>query len=131
MKSWSIQKIWNEMLVSERELKPRNYIYASEIGQPYLDRYLKMKGVKPTNAFEPRFLRIFYCGHIFEEEVVERIFKILGIFIISQVRVVYKERGLLPVVGRHDPKVGGKINIEQSELELSRTDSNGIPVYSE
>lgn len=119
---WTISELWNDLLTTQREIKPRDYIYASEIGQPFLDRYLKMKGTPYSNPFDPRTLRVFDCGHIFEEEVMVRIFKLLGIFISSQKRLVYQEEGLLPVVGKHDPKIGGIINIEQSDKEINRKD---------
>jgi hypothetical protein len=111
---WSLTELWNGLLTESRPSKPRSYIYASELGQSFLDRLLKMREVTVTNPFEPRTLRVFDCGNIFEIEVMERIFKLLGIFISSQERMVIKTDGLLDVVGKHDPRVGGKINYDEA-----------------
>jgi hypothetical protein len=48
---WSFYQIWNESLEKDksRELKERNTIWASELGGAMIDRYLKMKAIKPTN----------------------------------------------------------------------------------
>ena len=37
--NWTLAKIWNESLVStkQREIAPRDYIYASEIGGAYIE----------------------------------------------------------------------------------------------
>lgn len=111
---WSIQEIWNELLTEDYPAKPRDYIRASEIGKPYLERYLSMKGVQPTNPFPARVKRIFDCGLIFEVDVVERIFRLLGILQDAQNSVTYEHSGLLSVHGRYDHKVGGVINVDQA-----------------
>ncbi len=117
--NWKISELWNELLTTERTLKPRDYIYASEIGQPFLDRYLKMKGIPYSNPFESRVLRVFDCGKIFEIDVVERIFKLLGILIESQGSIKVKYKDYLTVSGKHDPKVGGKIDVQKSDEALA------------
>ncbi len=116
---WSIQSIWNELVTEERVPAKRSYIRASEIGKPYLDRYLTMHGVKPTNPFTARILRVFDSGKIFETEVVERMFRLLGLLITSQDEVVVKMESLLPIIGHHDPKVGGKINEKQATQAIN------------
>lgn len=111
--NWSISDIWNELLVVETQLGPRDYIRASEIGKPYLDRFLAMKGKPFTNPFQARILRVFDTGKIFETLVVERIFRLLGILINSQGELKVQPDGCLPVIGHHDPKVGGTIDIDR------------------
>jgi hypothetical protein len=117
--NWRIQDIWNELLTEDRPITPRSYIRASEIGKPYLDRYLAMKGVQPTNPFSPRIKRVFDCGLIFEVDVVERMFKLLGILQSAQTEVKYKRDGLLEVIGHYDHKVGGQINVSQVQESLA------------
>src|SRR3990167_792360 len=112
--NWSVSGVWNDLLVAERKPAARAYIRASEIGSPFLDRYLKMKGKKYTNPYTARVLRVFDTGHIFEKDVVERIFKLLGLWISTQKELIIEKEGLLPVVGHHDPKVGGKIKYWQT-----------------
>lgn len=65
---WSIQTIWNDMLslADERETKPREHIWASEIGKNYYERYLKMTGVKPDLQYPKRVLRVFAAGDFYE-----------------------------------------------------------------
>lgn len=119
MNNWSLQETWNNLIVEERIPEPRTYIRASELGKPFLDRYYTMKGEKPTNPFSARILRVFDSGKIFEVQVIERIFRLLGILIKSQGEVTLQIPGLLPVIGHHDPKVGGKIDIAKVEKILS------------
>ena len=107
--NWSIQQIWNELNAKDRVTKPRDYIRASEIGKPFLERYLAMRGVQPTNPYPARVRRIFDCGLIFED-VVERMFRMLGLLIDAQTEVKLQLDGMLPIVGHYDQRVGGKIN---------------------
>lgn len=116
--NWSISDIWNDLLTEERQVGPREYIRASEIGKPYLDRFLAMKGKAFTNPFQARILRVFDTGKIFETLVVERIFRLLGIMIESQGELTVQPEGCLPVIGHHDPKVGGKINVDRVNMLL-------------
>lgn len=116
---WSIEKIWNDLITEERKIAPRSFIRASELGKAYLDRYLAMKGVQPTNKFPPRVLRIFDVGNIFETEVIERIFKLLGIFISTYREVYIQKNDYLPVIGHHDAKVGGVIKKEQALININ------------
>lgn len=116
--NWSLQMPWNELVTEERKSEKREYIRASEIGSPFLDRYLKMKGVTPTNHFDSRTLRVFDCGHIFED-IPTRIFRTLGLLISNQKEVAVEIDGLLPIIGHHDPKVGGVIDIPEIKRKTS------------
>src|SRR3954469_7869112 len=93
--NWNIQDTWNDLNAPDFPSAPRDYIRASELGSPFLDRYLKMKGVQPTNVYSARTKRIFDCGNIFEE-VVERMFRLLGILVASQQTVKVERKGFLP-----------------------------------
>lgn len=131
MKKLSLQKTWNELLTEERLNTPRNYIYASDLGRSFIDRLLQMRGIKPTNPFTSRLLRVFDVGNIFEIEIMERMFRLLGIFISSQNRIVIENKGLLTVVGRHDPRIGGKIDKEKalSLINEIQKDKDGNVLY--
>ena len=66
---WPFYSIWNESLEENKQNKPvepRQKIWASEMGGAYIDRYLKMTGVQPTNPPNPRSLRKFEAGNIWE-----------------------------------------------------------------
>ena len=116
---WSIENIWNNLLTNERQQEPRDYIRASELGKSFLDRYLAMKGVPRDNPYPARLLRVFDAGNIFELEVMVRIFKLLGIFIDTYREIYIKRGNYLPVIGHHDPRVGGKINYNQALANIN------------
>lgn len=110
--NWNIQDTWNETVTPDRPPKKRDYIRASDLGKPFLDRWLDMKAVPPSNAYPPRVKRIFDAGNIFEE-VVERVFRLSGILVDAQATIRVEEPGMLPVIGHYDHKVGGKVQIEK------------------
>ncbi len=62
-------EIFDAALASDdaREFKPRDYIYASEIGQGMYDRYLSMKGVITSNPPNEIALRKFKLGNMIED----------------------------------------------------------------
>ena len=104
---WKFSDIWNATLddKSDRPLTKRDYIYASEIGAPFCDRYLKMYAVPPTNPPNTRSKRKFQAGDIWEW--------IMGIILVSsgmlksrQIPVKSKLPRMLPVSGRLDFTVG-------------------------
>jgi CRISPR/Cas system-associated exonuclease Cas4 (RecB family) len=127
--TWRIQDIWNEKLRSaQSDTKPRNYIRASEIGSPFIDRYYKMMGVQPTNPFDDRTLRIFDAGRIFEW-IVEKVFKEAGILKDAQGEVVIPENtAQLKVVGHYDHKVGGNPDWEAARARIKE---EGFPEWLE
>ena len=120
--SWSFYKVWNESLKqgrSEKELQPRDHIWATEIGGSYIDRYLKMKGEKPSNPFNPRSLRKFEAGNLMEW-VVWLVLRRAGILISKQDWLAYQYPGLLKVTGKLDFLVGGKPDWERAESEVKQ-----------
>lgn len=125
--SWSFQNIWNESLAQkeDRELKPRNHIWASELGGAYIDRYYKMKGVMPSNPFDDRSLRKFEAGHIFEW-IVEMVLRRAGILQSVQEWVEFQYPGLMRVTGKLDHIAGGKPNWKLVKEELK---TNELPPF--
>ncbi len=122
---WKFSEIWNQTLDEEqdRPLIARDYIYASELGNPFCDRYLKMYAVKPTNPPNIRSKRKFQAGNIWEW--------IIGIILISagmlkkkQLRVESKLPRLLKVSGRLDYIVGNPLNWDKAKeaVEKIQTD---------
>jgi hypothetical protein len=127
-KNWTIGNIWNTKLnVERKDAKERDYISASDIGKPYLDRFYKMKGIKVTNPFDERILRVFECGNIFEW-IVERVFKLAGILQESQTWIeIPATKTRLKVVGKLDFLVGGipnwnvaRANVKDTTFEVIR-----------
>jgi len=106
--SWAFAGIWNESLEIRREYEPRvrDHIWASEIGSPFIDRYLKMTGVAPTNGPNARSKRKFQAAEIFEW-LVGFVLKRAGIWIDSQEKLEHQYPGLLSVTGKLDHLAGG------------------------
>ena len=119
--NWTFYNIWNESLESrkERELKPRQKIWASELGSSYIDRYLKMKAVKPTNPPNARSLRKFEAGNIWET-IVGYVLSRAGILIANQSWLSYQYEGQFPVTGKLDFVAGGKPDFNKAQFVLSQ-----------
>lgn len=122
--AWRLDQLWNA--VAFRENKPliaRDYIYASEIGAPYIDRFYKMKAVKYTNPPNNRSLRKFLSGNIWEH-VVKQILIACGVYKHEEVKVdATPYKNCLSVHGRLDFKAGGYVDerlacVMVSELNL-------------
>lgn len=113
---------WNEALITkEQDIKPRDYCYASELGQPLIDRYLKMIGEPYSNPPNERSRRKFFAGDVWEF-VVWQIFSAAGILISNQQRI-RSEKYPLIISGRLDFTVGGKPDmdkvIKMSQMPMS------------
>lgn len=122
---WEFATVWNQSLLKEssRPIEKRDYIWASEIGGSYADRYLKMSGVVPTNPPNNRSLRKFQAGNIWEF-VIQFVLKRSGLLIDRQQRLTYQYPGLLEVSGRPDFMAGGVPNIELAKEEIANM---GLP----
>lgn len=117
---WDVSGIWNLSLAqdTDREYLKRDYLWASELGKIDTDVYLRMKGTEPTNPPNPRSLRKFEAGNIWEW-VVELIFRRAGILQASQERVKFKYPDLLEVSGKIDFVAGGQVSIDSVKETLS------------
>src|SRR5262245_51894370 len=105
--SWAFIDVWNASLIKpDRDMKPRENIWASEIGYSYIDRYLKMTGVKQTNPPNERALRKFQAGNLWEW-VIGFILKRAGILQGKQRSVDFQQPGMLNVTGKLDFIAGG------------------------
>lgn len=117
--NWKLDQLWNECVYSnQRPLEPRNYCYASEIGQPLVDRYLKMRGEKPTNPPNMRSLRKFEAGNL-TEWIVRFVLQRAGLIVNEQQRVETNYEGLLRVSGRLDFLAGGFVDIDKAREDIS------------
>jgi hypothetical protein len=126
---WNLSNIWNECAFKEnRDLKARDYIYASELGMPLVDRYLKMKAVPYTNPPNNRSLRKFLAGNIWEH-VVKQILVASGVFQHDEVKVdATPYTDSLEVHGRLDFKAGGIIDAGKA---FDRLNQLALPDYLE
>lgn len=104
-----IAEHWNR--VSRRdvvdEIKERDYIRASELGKPMIDRWLSMKGHPVSNPFSDRLLRIFGAGHVIEF-ITLRVLAMAGILNKKQEPISMPEGpDNLRISGRLDATIGG------------------------
>lgn len=125
--SWGFGMVWNKSLESrqKREIKIRNNIWASEIGGAYIDRYLKMNGVKPTNPPDTRALRKFEAGNMMEW-IVDMVLKRAGVLIDTQEWISYQYPDLLEVTGKLDQLAGGKPDWKKAKDEVKQL---GLPEF--
>jgi hypothetical protein len=124
---WKLAGIWNAAAMKDsRPLKARNYIYASELGQPLYDRYLKMKAVPFTNPPNDRSRRKFLAGNLFEF-ITKQILVATGIYHQEEIKIDEQPypKGL-EVHGRCDFVAGGLIN---QAVALERLDLLVLPDY--
>lgn len=120
--SWTLFHTWNKSIDLGREdrlIQPRDYIYASELGQSMIDRYLKMTGVAPTNPPNARSKRKFEAGNLWEW-VIKSILLRAGILIADQKQCNFQYPGLLSVHGRLDFIAGGKPDYEKAQEEINK-----------
>jgi len=102
-----IQPNWNRIVRKEYPPKVRDYIRASDIGKPYIDRYYSMLGTEVTNPFEERVLRIFDAGKVMEF-IVLRALTNAGLLNRKQSWVEYPaSKDNLRIVGYLDATIGG------------------------
>jgi hypothetical protein len=119
MKQISLTKLWNNSLILEdRELKERDYAWASELGKSKVDRFLAMKAVKPTNPPNDRSRRKFFSGNIWEF-IAGLVLWQMGI-IINKQEEVWSEDMPLRVKGKLDYLVGGYPDYNKAREVISQ-----------
>jgi len=118
-KSWGFTEVWNQSLLEreDRPMKVRNNLWASELGKSYVDLWMKMRATELTNPPNPRSLRKFEAGNVFEW-IVSLILKRAGILKDSQNWCSYQYPGLIEVTGKADFIAGGKPDFEKWKNEM-------------
>lgn len=113
-----MRSVWNEAaLRPERELKERDYLWASQLSRPLVDNYLSLKATKVTNPPNMRSRRKFLMG-IMIEEMQGIIFTALGLRVNKQEEVW--THGVLPVKGKIDFLVQGIPDYEKARHNISQ-----------
>ena len=128
--TWSFYQIWNKSLeegTTKRKMEPRDRIWASEIGGSHIDRYLKMIGTEPTNPYNPRSLRKFEAGRIWEH-IVGYVLKRAGILLDEQEWLKFQYEGLLPVTGKLDFIAGGNPDYDKA-LHSIQNEFSWLPSF--
>jgi len=118
MKGITLSEIWNRAIVSkgERELKVRDYAWASEMGMPLIDRYLKMNAVAQSNPPNERAKRKFAAGN-FWEWIVWMVFNMAGV-VMSKQEEVWTKDGDVWVKGKSDFLIGGTPDFKRARREM-------------
>jgi hypothetical protein len=122
-KKLTIQEIWNsqvEATIKANQVKPRNYISASDIGSSFIDRYYKMTGETPTNPYDNRTLRIFDAGRLFEW-IVGRSLAMAGVLKDRQLYTEIPENSQhLKILGYCDYVMGGIGNWNEARGRIKK-----------
>lgn len=126
---WTFAQLWNESLDKPRERKfePRSYIWASELGGAFVDRYLRMQGTVPTNPPNPRSKRKFEAGHLWES-IVGYVLLRAGVLQKQQEHLSFQYPDMLKVTGRLDFLAGGKPDYDKS-LAIIKSELSWLPEF--
>lgn len=126
MENWNIAQIWNNSLEKvEKQIEPRERLWASELGGSMIDRWHKLKGTPYTNPPNSRSMRKFMAGDIWEW-IIKTVLIRAGMPFKSQERVELSYDGLLPITGKLDFIVGGAINYTEA---IKRLELEDIPDF--
>lgn len=116
--SWSVDDLWNSSIIkADRPLVKRDYEWASSLGYPMIDRFLKMNAVPVTNRPTLRALRKFEAGNVYEF-LVRFVLQRAGIILDRQQEIWTNYPGLLRVKGKLDFLAGGKPNFEMAKRDV-------------
>jgi hypothetical protein len=116
---WSLADPWNEAAKSEdRPLKPREYLYASNIFDSHINTYLSMIGVEPSNPANDRSRRKFFAGHVWEY-IVKQVLLVSGLYHQEEIKIdATPFRNLLSVHGRCDFLAGGLVDKDEAWAKI-------------
>ena len=113
---FSIEQLINEAVAKREERKITSW-QASKLGSCLTGVYLERLGIKPDTEFDNRTLRVFSCGHIFEEWIVDLCKKQPGNTVETQVRAElpeYDATGYADMVVSNDKKYVYEIKSKHS-----------------
>ncbi|MDE2021186.1 MAG: hypothetical protein KGJ13_12695, partial [Patescibacteria group bacterium] len=112
-KTWGIADAWSTAFAAQpaRELSPRNYIYATELGKAPVEVWLRMHAVAPTNPPNDRAKMKMEAGKVVEG-IVKFVFMRAGILKEHQVEANTTVEGV-EIHGRLDFIAGGKPDLAQ------------------
>lgn len=115
-KKWSLTDVWNGAFqqMEDEPIKARPYLHASELGAPFIETFLKMKGTPYTNTFTGANRRKMEMGKMMEA-IVRFVLKRAGILKMNQENVDYQIPGYLETHGRLDFVAGGAVDLQQAD----------------
>lgn len=126
MNNWNLSYLLKDLIKTRANPvgEVRQEVWASEIGMPYLDRYLDMKGVPYTNLPDGKALANFFLGEQIESGL-KQMLENIGIAYTDNERVVYQQKDLLGVVAKPDLIV--EINDWEKIKENIKTEAENLP----
>ena len=100
---WNIRDLLGDLMgaSARTQPQPRDTIWASDLGKPYVDRWLEMKGVPYTNPATGKDLMRFFLGKQIEAGI-ESMLTRCGLPFRSQEKLSVEQEDCLPVVGQAD-----------------------------
>ena len=121
--AWGLADVWNRSMsqTEKREMRERNYLWATDQSRSCVDVFLSMKATAPSNPPNARSRRKFEAGDVFEW-VVKIILMRAGLLKTAQIPCEYQYKGLLKMTGRIDYIVGGKPDLKKIKEELEDMD---------
>lgn len=122
-----VASLWNEACEMDfsKPYTPRDYMWASEIGGAFVDRFLKMTGVQPSNPPNARSRRKFRAGDIWEWTVWYLLGR-AGLLIESQKECWVELPGCIRTKGKLDMLVGGKPDLDKGMKAMREL---GLPEF--
>jgi hypothetical protein len=102
-RNWNLKCLLGDLIGATAEFAPeaRAEIWASDLGKPFVDRWLQMKGVPYSNPASGQDLMTFYLGKQIELGFAQMLTR-CGVAFRSQERLAIQLADCLPVVGRPD-----------------------------
>jgi len=100
---WSIDELLSSLIgfAADTNPHPRAEIWASDVGKPFIDRFLSMKGQVYSNPIDGKTMMTFFLGRQIETGLIEML-NSCNLSFEAQERITIQVPGCLPVVGRPD-----------------------------
>lgn len=113
---WSMEGVWNTSLIRpERDMRDRSYLWASEVGKPLADLWLKWQKITPTNPPNDRSKRKFMAGDVWEF-IIGLILQQSGLVIEAQAEIWTEFE--LKVKGKCDYIAGGTPDFDKALQDI-------------
>lgn len=103
MNNWNTKQLLADLIGHTAKVKPkeRAEIWASDLGKPFIDRFLAMKGTPYTNPAQGEQLVSFFLGKALEEGLTKML-TACGLAYESQEKLTIELPKCLPLVGKPD-----------------------------
>lgn len=126
MSNWNLSNLLTDLIKTRANQAgtPRREVWASEIGMPYLDRYLDMTGVPYSDLPDGKALLNFFLGEQLESGL-KSILESLEIGFTDNERKEYIEKDYIPVIAKPDLII--EVDNWNKVKELIKTKAKALP----